>query len=359
MPKIRDINLPNSAMGTTKSIRIFSFGDMSSKNRVYIQAGLHAGEHPGILVAHLLLQKLTDLEKQGVINARIDVAPVVNPIGIDQFLNGEINGRYSFKDGTNFNRNFNRDIVKDVLSEQIEQEISRQGLLAKVIHRLETLKVNTQAEALKNILLCEGLSANLVLDLHCDGESLHHVYAEKGALEEARVVAKYLKTDQLILSDMTDSSAFDDTINYLNHQINNNSSASNIDTKQPNAYTVELRGRADVSEYFADKDSSSIVSLLEKMSYINTTNQDKDIEESTVPESSNMQAVYTSSSGIVVHCKDLGDKVAVGDVIAKIINPLEINSSPLETFKANISGQVFSRHISKLAYPGMEITKIA
>jgi len=359
MPKIRNINLPNSSMGTTKSIRIFSFGDLDSENKVYIQAGLHAGEHPGILVAHHLLQKFSELEKQGKIKGRIDVVPIANPIGIDQFLNGEINGRYNFKDGMNFNRYFNRDVVDEILSENKGQEISRQGLLNKVIQRLKILKVNTQADALKNLLLCEALEANLVLDLHCDGESLHHVYAEKSVVEEARIVAKYIKTEQLILSDMTESSAFDDTVNHLNQQIYNNSYDAKGDSSLGNAYTIELRGRADVSEYLADKDSNSIISLLEEMSYINKLNQHKDLEEKNIPESSNMQVIYSSFSGVVVHCKDLGDKVSVGEIVTKIINPLEIDSPPLEIFKANINGQVFSRHISKLAYPGMELTKIA
>lgn len=358
MPQVRNINLPNSSIGTTKSIRIFSFGKQDSKNKVYIQAGLHAGEHPGILVAHQLLQKLSELEKAGKINNRIDVVPVANPIGIGQFINGEINGRYSFNDGTNFNRNFNSDVVNEVLSEEKSQEISREDLVLKITNRLKKLKVNTQVEALKILLLGEALAADLVLDLHCDGESLHHIYAEKGATEEARVVAKYLETKQIILSDMTQSSAFDDSLNYINQQISHHSSDKN-NLKKPNAYTIELRGRADVSEYLADKDSNNIIKLLEEMNYINNVHQDKCADDINIRESSNMQAINASCAGIVVHCKNLGDQVRVGDVVVKIINPLEVNSPPLEIFKAGINGQVFSRHISKLAYPGMELIKIA
>jgi predicted deacylase len=49
--------------------------------RVYVQAGLHADETPGMAVPHALMVQLADLESGSEIAGEIVVAPIANPPG--------------------------------------------------------------------------------------------------------------------------------------------------------------------------------------------------------------------------------------------------------------------------------------
>jgi hypothetical protein len=60
--------LLSPSLGTQRSITSFHFGPTGGggwPRKVYIQASLHAGEIPGMLVAHLLRQQFADLEARG------------------------------------------------------------------------------------------------------------------------------------------------------------------------------------------------------------------------------------------------------------------------------------------------------
>lgn len=360
MPIVDTIKLPKAFLGTTKTISVFRFGNQKSAQRVYIQAGLHAGEHPGLLVAHELILKLKRLEEQDLIQGRVDIVPVANPIGMAQFLNGEINGRYDFLERKNFNRGFNQKLIHQVLAEQEKKNKfeNEPELYDYICNQLRNLKPRTHSEALKNILLGEALGANIMLDLHCDGESIPHIYSNRKNVDLARRVAANMAFNTLVLSDEhNNSDAFDDLFNYT---VNHVESFFSNKTSLYGAVTIELRGRADVSEEFANQDSDGIISFLGEIGLLKK--QSKNTEDiKTHPEIPlhTIQEVFSSSAGIIVHCKNLGDTVLAGETIAKIIDPLSDCSDPVEIVKSEKKGRIFSRHISKLAFPGMEIAKIA
>ena len=53
---------------------------------VHLQAGVHADEIAGMLVLHLLIQRLHVAEAQGRFKGSVTVVPQANPLGIGQFF---------------------------------------------------------------------------------------------------------------------------------------------------------------------------------------------------------------------------------------------------------------------------------
>lgn len=74
-------------------------GDGSGPN-VHLQAGVHADEIAGMLVLHLLMQRLQIAEAQGRLKGQVTVVPQANPLGIGQFSQGRILGVTTTRPGT-------------------------------------------------------------------------------------------------------------------------------------------------------------------------------------------------------------------------------------------------------------------
>ncbi|MGF6736058.1 putative deacylase [Paraburkholderia youngii] len=101
-----DIRLPSPAPGVQLTLLAHQFGNRGNGRSAYLHAGLHADQHPGLLVLQHLLEKLQQLDAAGAIDGLVTVVPYANPIGMSQRLFGAVVGRFDFENGENFNRNF-------------------------------------------------------------------------------------------------------------------------------------------------------------------------------------------------------------------------------------------------------------
>src|ERR1700709_2088114 len=72
--------LPPPAAAFTTPLGSHEFGTGTSGRKVYIQAGLHADEIPGLLVALTLRESLRVLDEAGRIQSRIVVLSMANPV---------------------------------------------------------------------------------------------------------------------------------------------------------------------------------------------------------------------------------------------------------------------------------------
>ena len=79
---------------------------LASGPKVYMQAGLHAGELPGPGVLHVLAAHLRQAKADGRLRSEITLVPRANPIGLTQDLFGTLHGRFDLATRTNFNRDF-------------------------------------------------------------------------------------------------------------------------------------------------------------------------------------------------------------------------------------------------------------
>ena len=112
--RTQHISIPNS-LGSKYELIVHNYGPQEASESVYIQASVHAGELPGMLVLHHLMKDLDVLQQEGLIHKKITVVPYANPIGLAQDLLGTHIGRFSLNTGTNFNRNFNTCLCKSIV----------------------------------------------------------------------------------------------------------------------------------------------------------------------------------------------------------------------------------------------------
>src|SRR3712207_5118034 len=100
--KVERVALKSASAGTERSLVIHRFGQPGTKPKSYIQAGLHASEVPGMVIAHHLIASLADAYRRGAITGEIIVVPASNPIGLGDVTLGVHLGRYSLASGANF-----------------------------------------------------------------------------------------------------------------------------------------------------------------------------------------------------------------------------------------------------------------
>ena len=96
--------LPCASLGSERRLSVFRYG--AGPRKAYIQASLHADELPGMRTAWELKLRLAALEAEGRLLGTVELVPVANPIGLDQWLQASHLGRFEANSGQNFNRGF-------------------------------------------------------------------------------------------------------------------------------------------------------------------------------------------------------------------------------------------------------------
>ncbi|MEM7467234.1 MAG: succinylglutamate desuccinylase/aspartoacylase family protein [Pseudomonadota bacterium] len=361
----REIALAPTFLGTTHKVQVYSYGPNDGAPRIYIQAGLHAGEHPGILVANQLKKRLSSLAEEGALLGRVDLVPVANPIGLGQILNGEINGRFDFVHRRNFNRQF-PDVSAAVLKSVAK---AKNGLAAlEAVRHSAATAINAwptsdHIDSLKRTLFRIAIEADITLDLHCDGESSVHVYTGGVNIEWCRLFANRIGAEVIATGNSDDGLAFDDALNKFWADVAGLIANPPSSLKQPEAMTVELRGRADVSPTHARNDADAIINALMALNVIKAADELGQSSVTTNPPpveiaAKDIEVIHAKSPGILSYRVDLGQRCKPGQIIAELVDPYS-SAKEGELIRCTRGGMLFSRHISKLAFPGMEVCKLA
>lgn len=70
--------------GDAVRVGVWRFEGNGGGPKVHLQAGVHADEIAGMLVLHLLMQRLHIAEAEGRLKGSVTVVPQANPLGIGQ-----------------------------------------------------------------------------------------------------------------------------------------------------------------------------------------------------------------------------------------------------------------------------------
>jgi len=201
-------DLPGLVPGTRHTFNSYHFGQDGSGPHVYLQAGLHADELPGVLLLHRLRRELAVLEQGGRVAGRITLVPMCNPLGMAQHWQGQHHGRFESDSGENFNRHY------PDLSERAAQ-LCREGRLAPraaLRQALAELPQCTALDGLRRVLTDMALQADMVLDVHCDSEAVLHLYGNHRHAAEAAVLAGFMQAGATLLCDEAGGMSFDDAV---------------------------------------------------------------------------------------------------------------------------------------------------
>lgn len=346
-------------LGTTHTLKVFDFGPCDARPHVYVQGGLHADEAPGMIAARALCDRLRLLEADGRIVGRVSVVPVANPIGMSQFGLGQQEGRFDYYDGRNFNR-FYPDLAPGAAKHLAG------GLSACALNNMAIIRAGLQAELsgwdvssppdrLRKLLLRLAIDADYVLDLHCDGEAEVHLYTQPAFAGAFETLAAHLGARAVLLAENSGDNPFDEAVGRPWVDLAQTFPGFPVPMGCASA-TVELRGRMDVGRSTAAQDATAIERFL---THLGVLSGDVEAVPTALCEATPLagsEALIAPLSGLLAYTADLGQRIAAGDTVAEIVNPLTGAVTPV---KATTAGIFYARADTRIAEKGKRLGKIA
>ncbi|KPX51119.1 Succinylglutamate desuccinylase/aspartoacylase protein [Pseudomonas amygdali pv. hibisci] len=346
--------------GTARQVHSFHYGPQNGSGKVYIQASLHADELPGMLVAWYLKQRLAELESAGRLLGEVVVVPVANPIGLEQVLMDTPLGRYELESGQNFNRWFSDlgaqvgDDIEARLTADAEHNIAlvRDSLRAA----LDAVPATTQLQSLRLTLQRLACDAGMVLDLHCDFESVEHLYTTPEAWPKVEPLSRYLGAQASLLATDSGGQSFDECFTLVWWQLQQRFGERFPIPMGSFSVTLELRGQGDVNHALASRDCQAIIHYLIDAGIIDGELQP--LPELLYPATplAAVEPVTTPVGGLLVFCAMPGEHVEAGQLIAEVIDPI---SDTVACIHALNAGLLYARSLRRMATAGMVIAHIA
>jgi predicted deacylase len=353
-------DLVSPVPGTARQIHSFHYGPQNSALKIYIQASLHADELPGMLVAWYLKQRLSELENAGLLLSEIVVVPVANPIGLEQVLMDTPLGRYELESGQNFNRWFVD------LSAQVGDEVETQlnddpqhnvQLIRQSLRKaLEAQPAGTQLQSQRLTLQRLACDADMVLDLHCDFESVEHLYTTPEAWPKVEMLSRYLGAQASMLATDSGGQSFDECFTLVWWQLQQRFGDRFAIPMGSFSVTLELRGQGDVNHALASRDCQALINYLIDFGAI--AGDVAPAPELLYPATplAAVEPVATPVGGLLVFCAQPGEYVEAGQLIAEIIDPISDAVTPIHTLNP---GLLYARSLRRMATAGMVIAHVA
>ncbi len=354
--EIRSASLLKGSAGTARELTSFHFGQ-PGKQKIYIQAALHADETPSMLAALQLKQRLVALEEQGAIAAEIVLVPVANPIGLDQTLLGQFIGRFDLETGQNFNRDFPIfDHVNVSKNLGADPEENKKIVRAALKQKLDAMQPRTEFDALQIHLLKLSIDADVVLDLHCSLEACMHLYASSAQWDQVEPLARYIGAEASLLATDSGGASFDETHSLFWSRLRGAVSEATPVADGCVAVTIECRGQRDVSYESANADAEAIIDYLRWRGAIDGEWRPMPplIAQPTALNGS--EQFYAPLSGVLVHRAAIGALIEKGDALFDIIDPI---SNQTTTIRSSTRGVFYMRRAIRYVHAGNPIGRVS
>lgn len=307
--------------GDAVQVGAWRFEGDGSGPTVHLQAGVHADEIAGMLVLHQLMQRLQVAEVQGRLKGHVTVVPQANPLGIGQFRQGRILGRFHDATGHNFNRLFDQSSAM--------------------------ARPSTNVQEWQKKLVQLATPAQVVLDLHTDDEALPYLYVHRRFWPRGRELAAAMKMDVAIIWDEGGDGSFEETIiaPWLRDGVSDRHMAA----------TLELRGQGDVSDRFAEQDADGLYVWLCACGVIDEALSPGDWPVEAM-EMGHMETILAPQPGVLIFEKELGDFVEERQRFARILRRPGDPSSEVVLY-AEQAGRMVTRYRDRLVSQGMVVAK--
>ncbi len=329
--------LPGDTEGVSYELTVFRFkGSSKTAPTAYIQAALHAGELPGVVAVHALMPKLRAAEAEGRILGDITIVPAANPVGRAQYHFGEVQGRFHLGTRTNFNRDF--------------------PLLARPDARaLPPLSLASRADVrLKRLLVSLSMGNDIVLDLHCDDESVPYLYVPSVLWPAMQDCAAAMGVDAVLLWEGASGAAFEEAS--IHPYLGMTPEKAGFDRRV--VTTVEYRGLADVYSDLAKSDAEGIYRLLATRGVVADEKAARPRRFTGVAAPiSNVEMIAMPRAGAILFHVEPGQRVRKGAKLATIVHAPGEPDGALDVL-APQDGYVLTRMSRRSGRAGDDIIKL-
>lgn len=361
--------LLSQSLGNQKNLVSFRFGEPDARPKVYIQASLHAEELPGMLVAHHLRSFLQRAHDDGHLMGQVVLVPAANPIGLAQRVDHHAQGRFEFATSENFNRHYPdmADAVWPVIQGLMGPDACANvaAVRSAMGAWLEQWQPATELESLRRHLMLLSHDADLVLDLHCDCESVMHMYCEETCWSALEPLARLLACRAVLLAKDSGGGPFDERLSGVWWQLGERLKTAGLNVPLPQACastTVELRGEGEVSHPLALKDAQAIMAFLTHAGVLRSASAGTPALPAPACKATPLagsQTLRSGRPGVLVYLAQPGQSVVEGEVIAEVIDPTAAGSSTVHQVKAGVTGVLYAVVRERYVMAGGEVGKIA
>ena len=360
------IELPSVSPGTRRELIVHRWGQAGARPKAYLQAAIHADEWPGLLTAHHLTRLLDEADGEGRIAGEIVLLPYANPIGLNQYVNDHMIGRQHLADDDGNFSNFNRDWpdLSEAVSSKLEGKLNGGAeanvalLRAALLEAVSELPETTEKDAHRKVLLGLSVDADCVFDLHCDGEALLHIYADKNHAESLAVLGRDMGA--LFITGTGTVGYFAATGATPWFRLRD---TLGLGDALPLAYfgaTIEQRGKRDVLDEISSGDAEHLFRFLMRRGFVEG-------DPGPLPEAKfgSKPLVFAGkikapAAGIIAWKKELGDPVQAGETVAELVDITANDPTRARTSIVSTSaGILFSMHVPGLVRPGIAVGRLA
>lgn len=360
---IERIALPGSASGTAHELVVHRYGSPGARPKAYLQASIHADETPPMLVLHHLLRFLDEAARDGTIRGEIVVVPVANPIGLSQEVMGMHIGRSDLAGGGNFNRQWPdvTDRVAAAIAGALGPEAGANAALIRhaLAQAVAAIEPANSLAAMRLSLLARAIDADIVLDLHSDQEALPHLFIGTPNWPAGSDLAAELQSRAALFTHDPGGQAFEDICALAWHKLGARFGPTHPVPQACLAATIELRGKADVSDALAARDAQGLFRFLTRRGVLaGDPGPLPDSPCEAVPFEA-VDVVRAPRAGVLVHRASLGDQLTAGDVLADIVDPTAEDPRGARTSVATrATGWVLARRADRYVRLGQVVAKV-
>lgn len=335
------------------------WGAADARPKIYVQAGLHADEMPGMLVADHLTAQLNAAEAEGRVTGQIWVVPVANPIGLDQWIAHKPQGRQELAGLHNFNRGYPdlSALTGDALAAQLTgSETENLAVIRAAFNKaLAELPRSTEIEDMRLTLMTWSHDADYVLDLHCDHEAILHFYAAPARPEDTDLLARATGAALVLEQEVSGGNAFDEA-----HTAPWAALRRRFEGIAPIPHgcfsaTLEYRGQADVNDAMAAEDAARLMIFMGAVGAISDEAAPAFGPPKALPLGGAGE-MFAPRGGIVLWRATVGDTVSKGDLVAEVLDPLTRSRTPVA---AATTGMLFRIERWRSCLRGQSLAHIA
>lgn len=360
---IRDATqLSADSPATRRELVCFRYGAVTTGPTIYLQAGLHADEMPGVLVLHHLLPMLDAAEAAGQILGEVRLVPFANPIGLAQWAFQRPLGRQDAASLHNFNRGFPdlAALVADAIAPQLTASVEANRDLIRAAFRAATARLRAEARSemqeMQAALLQWSCDADYVLDLHCDHQAVMHLYASTARPDDTALLCRCVGARLALVQDVSGGNAFDEA-----HTVPWESLRRRFEGRFPIpsaafAATLEYRGQFDVNDATAAEDARNLMDFLGAVGALRDwpgTPAHADAQH--LPLGGAVE-VFAPQGGAVSWLARPGDQVRAGDVLAHVTDPAQRKRLPVIS---PVDGMMFRHELWRSCLRGQSLAHVA
>ncbi len=349
--------------GTERCLEVLRFDRDGAHPKAYFQASVHADELPPMLVVNHLAERLRSAAHAGEIRGEVVLVPVANPVGLAQFVQGRAMGRFALGGEGNFNRHFPD--LTTTLDERLSRRLSSDAAANVSIVRtalknaLAGMQPVGEVEFLRHALLSLAYDADVALDLHCDSESVLHVYLGTPLWPDAADLPAQLGAEAVLLATVSGGQPFDEAVGGPWWALAERHPGHPIPPACLSG-TVEFRGRGDVSEAMAATDADNLFRFLQRRGVVAGDPGPLPQPRCEATPLEGVDMIRSPVAGVIAYQKAPGAAVAAGDVVALVVDPTNHDFAAARTaLVSRCDGILYGRSAERMARPGKVVCKVA